>query len=139
MLEKLIRIKNEHGVTLMELLAAIVIFTLFAGIIWGFLFQSLKFNDAEVTKQQLQQEANLIINTIQNVHIRKVQYDIKTNSTHTALIVDDLTFEKPGVKYEVIDFSRSTSKNVVEIEIKLSSITEPSITYIIKTTFNRIR
>lgn len=123
----------------MELLAAMVIFSLFAGIIWGFLFQSLKLNDAEVTKQQLKTEANLILNTIQNVHIKEETYEIITNTDQSALHVNELTFETPGIKYEIIEFSPSANWNNVHVKIMLSSSEESNIKYEINTTFNRIR
>ncbi|MFC4409880.1 type II secretion system protein J [Chungangia koreensis] len=133
-------LRDEHGVTLMELLAAIIIFTIFASIIWGFFFQSLKFNDAEVTKQQLQQEANLIIASIQEAHIKGQSYIIQTNDSNTVLTVKDLVFEHPQIKYEILNSIQTpVISKTLEIKLKLSSADNPAITYEIQTTFSRIK
>lgn len=133
-------LRNERGVTLMELLAALIIFMIFAAIIWGFFFQSLKFNDTEVTKQQLQQEANLIIASIQETHIKEKSYSIKTNDTNTELTVKDLTFNQPTIRYEIINNIPSPiTSRILEIKLRLSSADNQNITYEIQTSFSRIK
>lgn len=133
-------LKNERGVTLMELLAAIIIFMIFAGIIWGFFFQSLKFNDSEVTKQQLQQEANLIIASIQEAHIKRQEYAIQTYDSNTILKVKGFTFDNPKIRYEIMNnIPNPITSKTLDIHIKLSSSDNPALTYEIKTTFSRIK
>lgn len=108
-------IKDEQGVTLMELLAAIVILLMFGSIVWGFLFQSIKFNDTEVSKQQLKTEANLIINTIQQNHVKKpAVYRIIVMDSNSKLMISNINningtntetviqeFNKPGIQYKL--------------------------------------
>lgn len=133
-------LKNERGITLMELLAALIIFMIFGGIIWGFFFQSLKINETEVTKQQLKQEANLIIASIQEAHIKGQSYSIYINDTDTTLTVKDMVFDHPKIRYEIMNNIPSPITNrTLEIKLRLSSTDNPAINYEIQTNFSRIK
>lgn len=98
-------VQNEKGVTLIELLAALTIFGIFSAIIWAFFFQSFQVNKVEMTKNSLQQEANLIINTLQEVHRNSESYLIVIDDFKTLEITPDsegsYLFNKSGVLYEI--------------------------------------
>ena len=106
-------VQNEKGVTLLELLAALVIFGIFSTILWAFFFQSFQANNTEITKNSLQQEANLIINTLQEVHRKSESYLIVIDADYKSLeITPDsevgFLFNKSGVLYDI------TSTNTFE-------------------------
>lgn len=61
-------LKNERGITLLEILAALVISSIIIGIIYSFLIIAVEYNSTETTKTRLQQEANYITTEIQRVH-----------------------------------------------------------------------
>jgi len=99
-------VQNEKGVTLIELLAAITIFGIFSTIIWAFFFQSFQANNVEMTKNSLQQEANLIINTLQEVHRNSESYLIQIDADFKSLEITpdseaSYLFNKSGVLYEI--------------------------------------
>ncbi|WP_394187596.1 type II secretion system protein J [Paenisporosarcina quisquiliarum] len=99
-------VQNEKGVTLIELLAAITIFGIFSTIIWAFFFQSFHANNVELTKNSLQQEANLIINTFQEVHRNSESYLIVIDADFKTLEITpdseaSYLFNKSGVLYEI--------------------------------------
>ena len=99
-------VQNEKGVTLIELLAAITIFGIFSTIIWAFFFQSFQTNNVEMTKNSLQQEANLIINTLQEVHRKSESYLIVIDADFKTLEITpdseaSYLFNKSGVLYEI--------------------------------------
>lgn len=99
-------VQNEKGVTLIELLSALVIFGIFSTIIWAFFFQSFQANNVEMTKNSLQQEANLIINTLQEVHRNSESYLIVIDADFKTLEITpdseaSYLFNKSGVLYEI--------------------------------------
>ncbi|WP_432355788.1 prepilin-type N-terminal cleavage/methylation domain-containing protein [Sporosarcina sp. A2] len=73
---------NEAGMTLVELLAVLVLISLVTGIIWTTMSISMKHNKVETSKLQLQQEANLIITKLQNIH--------RENDCYLLTVDDDL-------------------------------------------------
>lgn len=152
--------KNEKGITLIELLAALVLFGIITVLIWSFFFQALNFNDREVTKNQLQQEANIIVNTIQQLHTK---YTItEFTSTSSSLYVKgkkmigegeitytEETFKKEQIVYGITvrtikpsdkTFRDSFDNPVTEFElsITLSSKQDPNVKYVTKTIFSKL-
>lgn len=69
--------KSEKGVTLVEVLAALLLVSLIAGIAWTALTIGMKHSAAETSKTQLQQEANLIVTTLVNEHRRSDHYYLR--------------------------------------------------------------
>lgn len=63
-------VHSQRGVTVVEILAAIVIVGFLTVIIWRFFFQTIDYNSYAVTEQTLQQEANVILATLQAEHTR---------------------------------------------------------------------
>lgn len=70
---------NEYGITLVELLAVLVLISLVTGIIWTTLSITIKYNNSETTKLQMQQEANLIITKLQSIHRSESCYRLTIN------------------------------------------------------------
>lgn len=68
-------LQNSRGVTLVELLAALAIIGFISVLIWRFFFQTIDYNSYAVTEQTLQQEANVILATLQSQH---TQYTIES-------------------------------------------------------------
>ncbi|SER85751.1 prepilin-type N-terminal cleavage/methylation domain-containing protein [Psychrobacillus sp. OK032] len=137
------RIKsNERGFTLLELLSTLVLFSIFAVIIWSFFFQSIKFNDVEISKNQLQQEANLIVNTIQQVHTTSSKYTISTNTSETSLTISnnqtEITFDKNNVQYNLYG-SEILPNGDYHLFLTLTSTQNSSVNFITETTFSKLR
>lgn len=110
--------KNEGGLTLVELLATLTILSIVSIIIYSIFFQGLNFTNKSITKNQMHQETNLIINDLKRVHTTARRYDIiNTNSEcditiykkddpdHENLITDTQVFSHPNMcfKLEVIN------------------------------------
>ncbi|AQQ52885.1 hypothetical protein [Planococcus lenghuensis] len=77
---------DEKGITLVELLGALMLVALIAVTAWTTLSIGFKHTDMETTKTQLQQDANLIITSLSNTH--------RLNSTYT------VTFENNRIKVD---------------------------------------
>ena len=76
---------NEKGITLVELLAALALFGVISVLLWNLFFQALNFNDRAVTQNQLQREANLIVNTIQQLHTKYTITELNTPTPSSLL------------------------------------------------------
>ena len=139
---------NEKGVTLLELLATLVIFGLFSTIILAVFFQSFKVNDAELMKNSLQQEANLILSTFHEVHRKSDSYTviIVTGGDSLEIISDfegTFLFDKPGVVYSLSFLTSGEieilpKKTNFTMDLTLKSSDKPDIQTNIQTIFSRI-
>lgn len=67
---------DEKGMTLVELLAALVIASFIAGIIYSVIFLAMDYFTLEAAKARLQQEANYIITELQRVHRQCDYYEL---------------------------------------------------------------
>jgi len=82
---------NEKGVTLIELLAALALVSIIAVLAMTTFNIGVKYNVTETKKTTMQQESNLIVSTLMNVHRTEKCYEIE-NTTTTAItmkIYDD--------------------------------------------------
>ncbi|WP_318615207.1 prepilin-type N-terminal cleavage/methylation domain-containing protein [Sporosarcina sp. YIM B06819] len=117
--------KKEYGMTLVEVLVTLILLMLMTGIIWTTILITSRFNIAETSTLRLQQEANYIITTLQQVHRQCFTYSLFiTNSeikikncvndqgeeqnTYNGVISKGFTYQ-PLIDDELI---RSTERNV---------------------------
>lgn len=106
---------NQRGMTLVELLAAIVIVGVLTILIWRIFFQTIDQNSYVVTEQTLQQEANVILASIQSIHTRDTIQHVKVSNSGKQLdiYVKDpanptngklvQSFTRTGIKYQLYD------------------------------------
>ncbi|MFJ7826937.1 type II secretion system protein J [Psychrobacillus sp. NPDC096623] len=151
---------NESGLTLVELLAAIALFGVISIIMWNFFFQGLNNNERAITQNQLQQEANLIVNTIQEIHTKYTITEFTPSSSSLSIKGKKLdekgqeifvveTFNKDQIEYgitvTIIKPSGETFKNsfknpVTEFDLSLTltSKQDANVKYQTKTTFSKL-
>ncbi|WKA60000.1 prepilin-type N-terminal cleavage/methylation domain-containing protein [Planococcus shenhongbingii] len=84
---------NQKGITLVELLAALVLVSLVAGIAWTALSIGFKHTAVETNKTSLQQDANLIVSTLSAAHRRNDTYTLKFDANKQLMIktCEDIT------------------------------------------------
>ena len=137
---------NQKGVTLVELLATLVIFGIFSSIIWAFLFQTIKINEVELSKNQLQQEANIIINALDEVHRKSSEYTIEYNSNE--IIITDknssqIVFSNPQIDYNLYPLQSgktiSPKTDQLNITLVLKSKSNKNVNTTLKSTFKRLK
>lgn len=73
--------KNERGMTLIEILATLILISIICVAIWSTISIVTKNNVGEVTSLRLQQEANYIITSLQQVHRKCANYNLSITST----------------------------------------------------------
>ncbi|MBX0315084.1 prepilin-type N-terminal cleavage/methylation domain-containing protein [Planococcus glaciei] len=154
---------NQKGVTLVELLAALVLVSIVATIAWTALSIGFKHTAAETSKTQLQQDANLIVTKLTNEHRRNDHYYLKFVSGHLEINpcnVDDVNptiINCEGfVRLTDANFEYSGTINTkpftdlisplkiepkskhVELELKVADPVKPTRSVEVKTTLTRI-
>lgn len=140
--------KNEHGLTLVEVLATMVIFSLVAILVWNVFFQSTDYSKKAISKNQIQQEANIIISNLNAIHKRSTEYTVISNSCsfsvqYTAKNVKKTeTFENNQM---CIKLSSNSSNPVnpkttkVEIELMIEEKDNPDNKVQIHTLLSRLK
>lgn len=101
------RIVNQRGITLVELLAAIVIVGFLTILIWRIFFQTIDQNSYVITEQTLQQEANAILASIQSIHTRDTIQHIKVSNSGKQLDIYVKDAANPTNGKLVQSFSRA--------------------------------
>ena len=152
--------KNQKGITLVEVLAAIALVSVIAVIAWTSLSIGVKHTAVETRKTQIQQDANLIISTLTGVHRQSASYsltfegnEIKVTSCSDALTCDDAVIEASYdftgtmVNNTVIDSHDSSpdvitdlepKKNHVMLKLVLTDLNNPKNTITVETALTRI-
>ncbi len=132
---------NDRGITLVELLVALVLLGFISIIIWSFFFQALNLNDREVTKNHLQQEANLIVNTIQQLHTKStITSIVPSNSNRTLTIYYDdrkAVFENKNILY-IIESPPIVPSKEFKFSLTLESSSNASVQFQVETTFSKL-
>lgn len=115
---------DQRGVTLVELLAAIVIVGFLTILIWRIFFQTIDYNSYAVTEQTLQQEANVILASMQSIHTQDTIQHIKLSNSGKQLdiYVKDTanptdgklaqSFTRSGITYQLYSTKPTLSKNI---------------------------
>ncbi|MFX3674581.1 MAG: type II secretion system protein [Paenisporosarcina sp.] len=137
---------NQKGVTLIELLATIVIFGIFSTIIWAFVLQTFKTNDVEISKNQLQQESNTILNAIEEIHRKSDSYKIDFNRNEIIITPNNSTqiaFTNPSIIYDLSPLNTGVtitpkSQNL-QLNLVLTSKDNENISTNVTSTFKRLK
>ncbi|MEB2302764.1 prepilin-type N-terminal cleavage/methylation domain-containing protein [Lysinibacillus xylanilyticus] len=72
--------KNERGLTLVEVLATFIIFTFVFILVWSIFFQGTNYSKKAVSKNQMLQEANVIITSLNSIHKRSTEYTVTSTN-----------------------------------------------------------
>jgi prepilin-type N-terminal cleavage/methylation domain-containing protein len=140
-------IRNQKGVTLIELLAALTILSLIGGIIWGVFFQGNKFSQTSVSKNNIQQEANIIIMNLKKIHQTSKEYTISSNGcavTVNATKLDSTTqyFEFKNTKL-CISLDRTgyiqPGSQDLTLNVTIYELMNPKNTVIVETILYRLK
>lgn len=125
---------SQYGLSLVELLATLAILSIIGVLVWGVFFQGTEYSNKAFTKNQMQQEANIIVAKLTKIH--QTHKPVSGNESYEILSTDGkITIkynDKAGNrKTEVIENSHhsySTDSVTVNPEIE----NEISLTVTIK-------
>ncbi|KOY82807.1 prepilin-type N-terminal cleavage/methylation domain-containing protein [Lysinibacillus macroides] len=82
-------IKNQRGLTLVEVLASIIILSLVTILAWNMFFQGTKYSQKTISKNQMQQEANIIIANLNSIHKRSIEYSVSSSDCRLSVVYTD--------------------------------------------------
>ncbi|WP_312471001.1 type II secretion system protein [Neobacillus sp.] len=147
--------QDERGLTLVEVLATLTILSIVSVIIWSVFFQGYKFSQKAISKNQMQQQTNLLITNLLKIHQSAKAYNIiNTNSnceiTVTITNKDNSTrteiFNHPNMcfKFEIKNaISNPVFPNKVGNDVRLKLTTsdknDPNNKIIINTFLYRVK
>lgn len=127
---------NQRGVTLIELLAAIVIVGFLGVLIWRFFFQTIDYNSYAVTEQTLQSEANVILAKLQSEHTKNTIISLTGGDTLVAILADgtdeEISTGRSNIEYVLLP------NDPVDISNPLSSASVSTVFSTPTTTSNRL-
>ncbi|WP_442595272.1 prepilin-type N-terminal cleavage/methylation domain-containing protein [Neobacillus sp. D3-1R] len=153
-------VKNSNGLTLIELLLALAISSVFIVIIWVFFFQGIQFSNIVSDKNSVQQEANYVLRSITRFHqtsksVYTITFDQNPNASYFSFTnnIESITMESPRFSYSIyqynpLDGSEQLLQNNVQInpnkvdlpiKIVVKDIQSPTTLYEIKTVISKIK
>lgn len=138
--------KNEKGITLVELIAALAIVGIITVVIASVLMTGTSSADRTTSKQELQQEANYIVEVIRAEYLKKENHEIKikVNNTEEKLIINNKVISQ-GYNYTIEEPQESEEENTFLIDpnenVKFEMVLKKGENkpFPINTTFSKLR
>lgn len=119
-------INNKNGLTLIELLATLAIGTIVIGLAFSVLHTSMNAYKKSESRQLLQQEANLMLTQLRNIHRNNSSYSIEFDSVERVYLIilsdgSKQSFGQSKYKTEIsINGQPVSTGNAVTIEQNLN-------------------
>lgn len=118
-------VRNQRGLTLIELLATLSILSFIGVIIWNVFFQGYHYSQKAINKNMLQQEANIVITRLTKIHQISKEYELITagcqitvNYTNQDNTQQSEIFEHSKFCYST-NFSGLVDPNADDIKLKI--------------------
>jgi prepilin-type N-terminal cleavage/methylation domain-containing protein len=136
--------KNERGITLVELLAVLAIGGIILTLLTSVFISGKKASDRGVTNQMLQQEANYILENIRKEYLKLEGDDIKLEIIDNTLKMNEKVISQ-GYSYDFI-IDNAEDEIVYPIIIKRNepyplklTITKANLHYTVNTTLSKLQ
>lgn len=107
--------KNEKGVTLVELLAAITILAVIGIIIWNVLIEGTSYSQQAMTKNQLTQEVNIVIARMQNEYQKLDEFKMTSGGCMVSVSTNESLIARYGDTHSKICFELYDGTNPLPI------------------------
>lgn len=113
--------RNQRGITIVELLATITILSVVGLLVWGIFIQGTKFSGQAMTKNELTQEINIVTSNFKNIHQNADKYSIYLHTCSIKIEYKEdmdrgeVKFNNANICYKVENI-----KNSVQDEIALN-------------------
>jgi prepilin-type N-terminal cleavage/methylation domain-containing protein len=154
------KVRNQYGVTLIEVLATLTILSLLIGLVYGVFINGINYSNKAKDTVSIQQEANLILTTLKELHETNSTYTVEVPIDHEALIILEEgnvinKIENPSFLYQICDpslgvdcdtqynsnFSKTianTNQDTFQVRLLLINKKKPSIKYEVQTILSRL-
>ncbi|MCQ6273510.1 type II secretion system protein [Bacillus sp. V3B] len=81
--------QNQRGITLIELLITLAVLSMIGILVWGVFFQGTNYSNKAMIKNQMQQEANIIMTKLTKIHQTSDSYEIDSLDTCSFTVKDN--------------------------------------------------
>jgi prepilin-type N-terminal cleavage/methylation domain-containing protein len=132
----IVLIRDERGLTLVEVLATLTILSIVSVIIWSVFFQGYKFSQKAISKNFILQEANILTTNLTKIHQTIDIYEI--TSGYCTISVTNMTttphnvqiFNHPNICFKLLEINNVSgtgprkvepNKNGNDISLKVSA------------------
>jgi type II secretory pathway pseudopilin PulG len=144
-------IKNQVGITLIEVLATLTILSFLMVIVYNVFFNGLNYSSQAKDTVSIQQEANYLLTLLKELHENEDFYTVTVEEDHQTVTINEISVNNPQFLYQVCnlnDPSPCNEQNTIVIEnpakesfyvrIVLTSKNNPDLTYEVKTILSRL-
>lgn len=154
------QIKNQSGITLIEVLATITILSIVSIIIYNVFFNGLQYSSQAKDTVSIQQEANYLLTILKEQHENaENNYTVTVENEQKTIIINknlptEIDATNPQYLYQICDMDDTTkscdeqnatdltitktTKNNFYVKITLINKNNPNLTYEIKTILSRL-
>lgn len=128
--------KNQRGLTLVELLAVLALTGILVVLLGGVLLNGMKASTRNTVNQQLQQETNYLTEVVKNEYMKKYKAGmnemIKFEISEGRLTMDGKIISE-GYNYNVADISRKQNPVFFYLTVK-----KDGLSYRVETSFSKL-
>ncbi|MGR3765905.1 type II secretion system protein [Rossellomorea sp. NS-SX7] len=136
--------KNQNGLTLIEVLASLAILSVIGLVLWNVLFQGLNYSKKAVSQTSMQQEANLISMELTRIHQSHSTYKIVNTGCEIEIYESDSspqpfkTYSHPDLclKGTTKDIDHSSSR---DLELTIHDKEHSENTFNLTTTLYKLK
>ena len=103
--------REEHGITLVEVLATLVILSIVGIGMWSAFFQGFEYSNKTISENLMIQEANILITNLTKIHQKTEEYEIENDGCKIVVTINGKpqTFKHDRLCYRT-DFTKETIK-----------------------------
>ena len=81
-------IREEHGITLVEVLATLVILSIVGIGMWSAFFQGFEYSNKTISENLMIQEANILITNLTKIHQKTEEYEIENDGCKIVVTIN---------------------------------------------------
>lgn len=124
--------QNQQGLTLIEMLITLSILSFIGILIWGIFFRGIDYSNKAISRNLMQQEANIIISTLTSIHQTSDSYKLDfSNCKISVTYKKDLSEQAEIYENQNFCFSNNSSfSNSPPLEIFPNNSDMPLTLYI---------
>jgi prepilin-type N-terminal cleavage/methylation domain-containing protein len=118
--------RDERGLTLVEVLATLTILSIISIIIWSIFFQGLNFSKKATSKNAMIQESNIIISNLTSIHRGEYKYEITSTGTNNCEITVTTDISNTEKQTQTFTHPQMCFEFTSDIKNKAVDDTEPN-------------
>jgi type II secretory pathway pseudopilin PulG len=126
-------LRDERGITLVEVLATMVLLSIIGVTVWSVFFQGYSFSQKAISKNFMHQETNLLISNLTKIHQTAKQYELLNTASNCEVTVkitnkdnttrtDIFTHPKMCFKFDITNTAvNPINPNLTDVQLLLTT------------------